>query len=411
MDLSLDRLKQILKREIGLDAGTVGDATIRKILNQRMHSCQIQSVEKYYQLLASSPDELLALLETAVIPETWFFRDSKPFEVIHNNILQRLTTKPGEKCNILSIPCSTGEEPYSLAMYLLHHGIPAASFAIHACDVSQQALDIAREGFYTQNSFRGKTEQKYLDQFFQCENKQYTIHQAIKQQISFSRMNLLNAQQIPFNHYFDFILCRNLLIYFDSKGKQTAYRHMHKMLRDDGMLFIGHSEYGSVPQDLFHITNRNNVFGLVKLQHWQQKQASEKKQPAVASNSAPQRRAFDAFERTETHQSQRQSRIDASSLLASAQALADQGQLEQAEQLCLQHIDQQSDSADSFYLLGLIYQAKNDVHSAESMFRKAIYLHPKHYEALIHLALIVEHHGDIKAGQLLRQRAERALAG
>ena len=413
MDLSLDKLKQILKREIGLDASTVGEATIKKILNQRMHSCQIQDTEQYYQFLANNRDELHALLETAVIPETWFFRDSKPFEIILKSIQKRLLTHPKEKCNILSIPCSTGEEPYSIAMYLLHHGIPSACFDIHACDISQQALNIAREAYYTPNSFRGKTEQKYLDQFFYVENKQYTLNHQVKQQVSFSRINILDPQQIPFNQFFDFILCRNLLIYFDSSGKNTAFSHMHKMLKNDGMLFIGHSEYGAVPQNLFRITTINNAFGLLKLEYWNQHKETTPKQHPVVKEPLEQPRAFATYttpveDNDNTHQNTDHKNT---SLLKQAQALADKGILDEAEQLCLQHIDQQGDSSDSFYLLGLIHQASNNIQIAEGLFRKAIYLDPKHYEALIHLALIMEQSGDTKSAQLFKQRADRALAG
>ncbi|HEY9052839.1 MAG TPA: CheR family methyltransferase [Gammaproteobacteria bacterium] len=411
--MSLDRLKQILKREIGLDASTVGEATIKKILNQRMHSCQIQNTEKYYQFLANNSEELLALLETAVIPETWFFRDSKPFEIILNNIQKRLLTHPKEKCNILSIPCSTGEEPYSIAMYLLHHGIPAANFDIHACDISQQALNIAREGYYTQNSFRGKIEQKFLDQFFHVEDKQYTIQSQVKQQVSFSRINILDPQQIPFNQFFDFILCRNLLIYFDSNGKSNAFVHMHKMLKDDGVLFIGHSEYGAVPQNLFRTTAINNAFGLLKLEYWKQNNhTTDQHRPANKEAPTPQR-AFASFTAETPDNSNIHQNTDHkdTSLLDKAQSLADKGILDEAEQLCLQHIEQQGDSSDSFYLLGLIHQASNNIQTAESLFRKAIYLNPKHHEALIHLALILEQSGDTKSAQLFKQRADRALAG
>jgi len=421
MDTALDRLKQLLKQHIGLDANTVGKATIKKILHQRMRSCGMDNSDDYFHYVDHNPQELAELLETAVIPETWFFRDSKPFAIILQRLQQHLLSSPQKTFNILSIPCSTGEEPCSLTMFLLQAGIDANCFHIDAVDISNNALQLARLGAYGKNSFRGQTEQLYLDKYFLHQDELFIIDDSVKQSINFRQVNILDSSQLPWSDHFHVILCRNLLIYFDVATKQAAFNNLHHMLKDDGILFIGHSEFGAVPRQLFVTVNADNVFGLVKSQAVaavlgesspDQPATTERKADRPPAPEVTRERAF-ASAQHDSAVSADQPPADASAedeaLLEQARKLADQGSLDAAEQLCLRHVDRCGDSAESFFLLGLINQAAGNTSVAEPLFRKALYLQPRHYEALVHLALIVEQSGDHEAAELLRQRAQRSL--
>lgn len=419
MDTSLNNIKLLLKREIGLDASTVGEATIKKFLGQRMRACKLDNIDDYYNLLTGDHNELSALLETAVIPETWFFRDARPYTHILKTIRDNPLKYANNPCNILSIPCSTGEEPYTIAMYLLQESIPATRFHITAVDISQQALAIALQGSYGNNSFRGRTDQKYIDRFFSLTNSQYLISDQVRQCISFKRVNVLDITTLPQNQLYDFILCRNLLIYFDVKTKFLAFNNLHKILKDDGVLFIGHSEFGAVPINLFSNTGTENAFGLIKFV------------PPVEIKTAPAPTSMQALPVKAAAKSTNnippvfihasapvptpiQSEIPViatskQSLLMRAQQLADEGKMQDAEECCLQHLEQNGDNFESFFLLALINESSNRHVMAEEFYRKAIYLNPKHYQSLIHLALLLENNGDKKAAMLLKQRAERAL--
>lgn len=424
MDTSLDTLKQILKREIGLDASTIGEATIKKFLGQRMRACKLENIEDYYDLLKNDNDELAALLETAVIPETWFFRDIRPFTFILNSMQDNPLKYINNPCNILSIPCSTGEEPYSLAMYLLQAKMPASNFRITAVDISQRALDIASQGYYGHNSFRGRTDKIYLDRYFSYQDDQYIINDSARKCISFHRVNILDARTLPYEKNFDFILCRNLLIYFDVSTKDRAFRNLHRMLKDDGILFIGHSEFGAVPKNLFSNTGSKNAFGLIKFSP----PAEAAKAPAsVYQQPAPEptyptrctvtatKTAFSGFipsvmaNTADRESANKPAPEDNTALLERAQALADEGKLQDAEALCIQQIDVHGSSCEAFFLLALINEASNKINAAETFYRKAIYLDARHYQSLIHLALLLEKKGDQKAADLLRQRADRAM--
>ncbi len=424
MDTSYDIFKQILKYEIGLDADSVGEATIKKFLGQRMRACKLENIEEYCQLLSNNDTELAALLETAVIPETWFFRDARPFNVILNSLQKNAQTFQNRPCTILSIPCSTGEEPYSIAMHLLQAGIPARNFKIKAVDISQRALDIAQQGYYGKNSFRGQIYQPYLSQYFTPQYDQYSIQDKVRQCVTFHRVNLLDNRTLPYDQYFDFVLCRNLLIYFDISSKLEAFKNIHRMLKDDGMLFIGHAEFGAVPRDLFTNIGAELAFGLTKFLPG----TSIPIKPAVHTlNNTPEpppyfipekaiiktKPAFSDFiplpvqpivnpDHVITH-------VNKSNLLEQAQLFADQGNLQNAEECCLRYMEEHGENCDSLFLLALINGSSGQHKMAEKLYRKALYLDPKHYQSLIHLSLLLERSGDHKTANLLRQRAERAI--
>lgn len=425
MDTSLDTIKELLKREIGLDASTVGEATIRKFLGQRMRARKLDNIENYCSLLESDSNELSALLETAVIPETWFFRDTRPFTIILKTLQNNSLKYFNRPCNILCIPCSTGEEPYSAAIFLLEAGIPASSFRIKAVDISQRALDIAMQGSYGNNSFRGRTSKQYIDKHFSFNDGQYLINDAIRECISFHRVNILDATTLPYEKNFDFILCRNLLIYFDVSTKIKAFKNLHRILKDDGLLFIGHSEFGAVPGDLFANTGSGNAFGLKKYTadaesgktlapaHNTRPVAAAIHSATTGKNTAPLNKpAFANFNQAPVQPAPDKTPAttnNKTSRLEQAQKLADDGKLEEAEECCMHHIEENGDDCESFFLLALINESAGKQNMAETLFRKAIYLEPKHYQSLIHLALLLEGRGDHKAASLLRQRAERAL--
>lgn len=419
MDSSLDKIKAILKKEIGLDTSTIGESTINKITSQRMRKCDIDNLDAYYKHLINNSEELHLLLETSVIPETWFFRDEKPFKIILDNISNGLKNANTKKCKILCIPCSTGEEPYSIAMYLKKHKIPDSAFDIQATDISQQSIAIAKQACYGKNSFRGQQSKKYIDDFFTLSDSRYELNNSIKSLVEFHRLNILNKRDFIFKEKFDFILCRNLLIYFDITTKQLAYNNLYDLLSNEGLLFIGHSEFGSVPEDKFKTTKINSAFCLIKTSNntyeVNTKSSSQRKQTQQVSKLKlvvpPAKKAFANTEQDTESDNKNHFILEDDSgikLLDHARTLANIGNYDEAEANCLKYIDQNGDHEESFFLLGLISEACGNNNQAQDFYKKALYLNPKHYETLIHLSLILESQGEIEASQRLKERAKRA---
>lgn len=420
-DSAYQQIKDLIKREIGLDALTVGDSTISKIISMRMNACHVGEIDTYLNFLKGNQFEINELLETAVIPETWFFRDARPFEVIRQRIRHHQSTS---RVRILCLPCATGEEPYSLAMFLMSANIPVERFEIIAADISQRAIDIAINAIYTSNSFRGDQVQEYLDLYFHKETHHYRVSEKVTQQVNFHPLNILNHSQLDSLSRFDFILCRNLLIYFDDPTKCIAFRHLHDMLQNDGMLFIGHSEFGRVPRDLFVTLQAEQAFGLIKQTSPLVKQSPQNRSSAKQKKTSPVTqlkmpaqsvpRPFANVESTtaahkqDSQNTPEQPVQNNKNLLQRAQQLADQGNLGEAESLCYEFLDNNEPHSDAFCLLGIISETENNQQLAESFYRKALYLDPRHYDALVHLALIADARGDSRNAKLLRDRAQRA---
>lgn len=402
-----DKIIQMLKSGIGLDASTIGERTVEKILTQRMMICKIDSIDEYYQLLCRDRDEVNELLEFAVIPETWFFRDTRPFEVMFRQMQSALIQNRKRQFNILSIPCSTGEEPFSIAMHLIDNGLPEQCFNIDAVDISNRALDYAAQGTYGKNSFRGNGYQPYQHKYFHQQGELFKLDELIHKKVNFSRLNILHGDEYRQEKY-DFILCRNLLIYFDVATKHTAFVNLAKLLKKTGLLFIGHSEFGAVPRDIFKNMGSDYAFALCQYSHPDITDTPVKKpQSKKPALKAVQRANFEHHIRTPEKEADGIQADETDKLLQQAESLANSAQYAQAEEICQQLISKNASQIQAFYLLGLIASGKQDIDVAESMFRKTIFLDPRHYEALSHLSLLLEKKGDQKNAELFRQRASR----
>jgi len=413
MDFYHNKIVEILRDKIGLDCNTIGKSTVEKILMQRMMSCNIDSVETYYQYLIGHQDELNELLEFAVIPETWFFRDIKPFQIIYDNIQKELLKNKLASVNILSIPCSTGEEPYSIAMYLLDKGLPITSFNIDAVDISHRALKYAEKGIYGKNSFRSNNYHEYREKYFTKKDNFYQLEEKINEKINFNRLNILQGDYLLHGKY-DFILCRNLLIYFDTATKEQAFKNLSTFLKDTGLLFIGHSEFGAVPPGLFHNLGSSQSFALTKLNNPGHQKNREKTSFALKEKESfnkpivTQKTSFETYIQPRKDSSVTPINTNFANLISQAKALANSAQYGEAEILCRRIIDDHGDNTEAFCILGLIASSQKQVALAESLFRKALFLEPKHYESLMHLCLLLQEKGDTQNAELLKKRADRA---
>src|SRR6185503_2724728 len=144
---------------------------------------------------------------------------------------------------LLSVPSSTGEEPYSMAMALLDAGVPSARFQIDAMDVSLHALERAAAAVYGRNSFRG-TGTLGRDHHFEAAPRGRRVCQRVRRQVRFRHGNLLACPFVPPRDRFDIIFCRNLLIYFDRATQDRTIEQLGALLKPDGLLFVGSSEGG-----------------------------------------------------------------------------------------------------------------------------------------------------------------------
>ncbi|MCF6238958.1 MAG: chemotaxis protein CheR, partial [Candidatus Marinimicrobia bacterium] len=204
------KIAGLLEQLIGLKVSSIGSSTMNRVLSIRMKTVGIDNVEKYFDKLTGSRLELRKLVEDVVIPETWFFRDQEPFRYLTEYVLQAEKKLSGGVLRILSLPCSTGEEPYSIAMTMLQAGLTPASFYIDAVDVSERALALAREGLYGENSFRVK-DLSFRDSYFVSTEEGYALKQVVHDKVRFIQGNLLQTGFVETLGCYDVVFCRNVL--------------------------------------------------------------------------------------------------------------------------------------------------------------------------------------------------------
>lgn len=166
-----------------------------------------------------------------------FFRNTSQWEVLEKEIFPYLFGKFGKKIRIWSAACSSGDEPYSLAM-VLSKFMPLSQIQIIATDIDKQILAKAQVGLYNEKSIAG-VPRLFKDKFFDRVGKSYRVSDEIKKCITFKQHNLLKD---PFPNRLDLIVCRNVLIYFTEETKIGIYKGFNKALKQDGILFVGSTE-------------------------------------------------------------------------------------------------------------------------------------------------------------------------
>jgi len=415
-------IENLLKEKIGLDPASIGSSSITRVIRRRFAESGHGDLDKYIEALMSSEQEMKALIEAIVVSETWFFRDSRPFMLFNDYVKEYwLSQNKGSRgaLRILSIPCSTGEEPYSLAMILCDLNYSSNCYQIDAVDISSAAIAHARRCVYRENSFRGD-EMDFRYRYFVKENKDYKLDSRICNMVNFYQGNLLDSKSFPVRGPYHVIFCRNLLIYFDRSDQERAIAILHKMLASDGILFIGHAEANQVLNGWFSPLKSRGAFAYrksVKENPLPKKSPEEKNKSrrnhngnaralSAATHALPalKHRPFGAY----IMEQKPLFTADISGQLEYIRRLADEGRLSEASLLCEQYLMDHPNCATAYYLLGVLYDAAGDINRAADMFRKAIYLDPDHHEALIHLSLYAERSGNKSASKNLKRRAQRA---
>lgn len=238
-------IEALLRQNIGLDANTIGYSTIARAVNQRMAACGLSDTNSYLIRLQTSTQELEELIENAIVPETWFFRDREPFVFLHRYAIADWWPKhPNGVLRVLSVPCSTGEEPYSIAIALLESGLTPKQFCIDAVDISKKSLIKARQGVYSKNSFRGenlalpnftgttaasKNGFSWRERYFEQTADGYQLCDLVKSKVNFIHGNLLERSFLIGKNSYDVIFCRNVLIYFDSSARERTVNILDRL--------------------------------------------------------------------------------------------------------------------------------------------------------------------------------------
>uniref|UniRef100_A0A0H3WVN6 CheR-type methyltransferase domain-containing protein n=1 Tax=Pandoraea faecigallinarum TaxID=656179 RepID=A0A0H3WVN6_9BURK len=439
----------MLRDTMGLDAETLGAHAIERAVRARLVALSPELQDpppytRYWQRLQQSPQELQALIETVVVPETWFYRHREAFTALAQmaqeaRASRRDTPREGQPLRLLSLPCSTGEEPYSIAMTMFDAGFGANDFTVDAVDISERALAVARQGLYGRNSFRGPPDTMlFRDRYFTPEEDGFRVIGALRARVRWHAGNLFDPSLIDRLGTFDFVFFRNVLIYFDRDGQRRAIAALERLMRMGATLFAGPAEGGALTNNGLAPTGHVQAFSFrvagpvsdvvaagmasagASVRSFGPPPPSPPASPSPSSTAASTSRRPPASRvslaplstRSMTPAASKRgdtaAKADVDAQLAQARVAADAGDFVRAVAVCRTVLAADRANAQAEYLLGLVEDARGDSQAALVHYRRALYLDPAHYEALVHCAALLDARGDAPGARRLLERAGRA---
>ncbi len=243
-DHSFENFKDLIYKESGITFSATNRSILESRLKDRLRENKMEHVDDYYKILLSDKEELKRMLDSVTTNLTRFFRNQPHFDSLVHYVIPKLVKlkreNPMEKkeIRIWSAGCSTGEEPYTIAMIMKEHLPAEFSVEILASDISFKSLVVAKQGFYPENRVIGVPEE-YLSKYFTQQANGYQINADIKEMVAFDYHNLTNDAN---NRNIDILFCRNVIIYFDEAAQQAVINRFWDAMSRHSFLFIGHSE-------------------------------------------------------------------------------------------------------------------------------------------------------------------------
>ncbi|AIN56885.1 CheR family methyltransferase [Pseudomonas soli] len=409
--MSEQRFFRFLQERIGLDVESVGTAMVERALRQRCTLVQAADLDDYWLRLQQSSDEQQALIEAVIVPETWFFRYPESFTALAGLAHKRAAKLAGARpLRILSLPCSTGEEPYSIAMALLDAGLSPGAFRVDGIDISPSSVAKGEQALYGRNSFRG-SELAFRERHFSPSGDTHRLDERVRQQVSLQAGNVLDPALKAREGLYDFVFCRNLLIYFDVPTQQRVFEVLKRLIHAQGVLFIGPAEGSLLARLGMRPLGIAQSFAYVRQDDAPRPVAKPlpvARQPVAAPLpprvvALPPRVARSSAVPATPVPAQ-----DEAQLLALIARQANAGENRQARADCERYLRQFAPKAQVYYWLGLLSDTEGDAAQAITHYRKALYLEPQHPEALMHLAMLLAAQGDEAGARRLQERAARA---
>jgi chemotaxis protein methyltransferase CheR len=258
-DADFQKFRDFFYRKTGIHFDDNKRYFVDKRLAERIGAGAHADFRSWFIALRFETDgaELQALVNAMTVNETYFFREAYQFDCMVNDLLGEVVRrkKPGERIRIWSIPSSTGEEPYSIAIYLLERWplIEQHDVEILSSDIDTQVLDAAERGTYSARSVSGLPK-AYLEKYFRpCGDGDWRISRDLVGAVEFSRVNLSDPADTRRFRGIDIVFCRNLLIYFDDLSRRVAAEALYDALEPGGFVCLGHSESMSRISPLFSV--------------------------------------------------------------------------------------------------------------------------------------------------------------
>jgi chemotaxis protein methyltransferase CheR len=253
----LERFCRYLYERSGMVYGESKRYYVERRLADRMRAVQETGFAAYFARLRSDPAELAAFINAFTVNETYFYREEHQLRCLSTALLPEITRRkgPGDKIRIWSLPCATGEEAYSIAIWLLENWamVDAYHVEIQGSDIDTAALTLAREGRYGERAL-SRLPPDVADRYFHPKaDGQREILDDLKESVAFTSANLMEASTLAPHGRFEVIFCRNVLIYFDDAARARAADHLFAALQPGGFVCLGHTESMSRISERFRV--------------------------------------------------------------------------------------------------------------------------------------------------------------
>lgn len=236
LDLDFNRFVQKVKDYTTIDLNHYKEAQMKRRLNTLRMKRGFDCFDAFFDGMVKDKDLLYEFLDRMTINVSEFWRNPNRWETLMNRFIPEMS-RNNRKLKCWSAACSTGEEPYTLAMILAENGLLSDS-SLLATDIDEGALAKARQGVYLDRSVKDVPE-KLLAKYFARDGVTYQVAPELKREVQFQKQNLLTDR---FDSQFDLVVCRNVIIYFTEEAKDLLYRKFSASLRTGGLLFVGSTE-------------------------------------------------------------------------------------------------------------------------------------------------------------------------
>ena len=252
------RFCEFLYRRTGMMFADNKRYYIDRRLAERIAATEFAVVPGLFRDLRSDFEhEIEHLVNAFTVNETYFYREDHQLRCMTSDLLGSLISrkKPGEAIRIWSIPCSSGEEPYSIAIWMMENWkeVDRYNIEIVGSDIDTRALKTAAEGIYGNRALM-RLSRDLIERYFALEDgEQYRIDPGLRESVQFTRANLIDAQDMARFRGFDIVFCRNVLIYFDDASRRIAAENLYDCLLPGGYICLGHSETMSRISPLFDV--------------------------------------------------------------------------------------------------------------------------------------------------------------
>jgi chemotaxis protein methyltransferase CheR len=255
----IQRFCEFLYRRTGMSFTESKRYFIDRRLEDRIAATGSSSFQSYFSLLRSDAGhEIEHLINSFTVNETYFYREEHQLRCMTCNLLEVIISRklPGDSIRIWSIPCSTGEEPYSIALWLMENWskVDDHNIEIVGSDIDTRALKHGAEGIYGDRALMRLSRDIVSRYFKPVDAQHYQIDEGLRGSIQFTRANLIDVQDMACYRNFDLIFCRNVLIYFDDASRRLAAENLYDCLRPGGYICLGHSESMSRISPLFSVS-------------------------------------------------------------------------------------------------------------------------------------------------------------